>query len=260
MNLDTYNDAKLEFEKDFVEDDTVTSSSDELMVSYGFINNDIKDEPISPDFRSYGRPTQVAIPSKLGPKVRFPCDLCDKTFAFKKGMVRHRNLHTKEKVFKCYACDMVCYDSSSLKKHINNVHTKAKRYQCVECFKSYTDPSTLRQHMKLHTGEKAYKCDECGKAFVSRSHLNKHKTTHTGEKLHKCEVCNKFFREAATVRRHKIMHSGENTVDCHLCGKKFGDNSGLSKHLKTHIKHTTSLAVPHADKDELPAKSYNSIS
>lgn len=239
----------------FLDSDAITSSSDEIVVSYGFINNDIKDEPSYPDFRSHERPTQVSIPSSLGPKVRYPCDLCDKTFAFKKGMVRHRNLHTKEKVFKCYGCDMVCYDSSSLKKHINNVHTKEKKYQCVECFKSYTDPSTLRQHMKLHTGEKNYKCDICSKAFVSRSHLKKHATTHTGEKLHKCEVCNKYFREAATVRRHKILHSGQNTVDCHLCGKRFGDNSGLRKHIKTHTKESSPSTVATINKEEVSVNS-----
>ena len=37
----------------------------------------------------------------------FECDICRKGFSTKSNMQRHRNIHTKEKVFQCNHCSKV---------------------------------------------------------------------------------------------------------------------------------------------------------
>ena len=67
----------------------------------------------------------------------FPCDICDKTFAFKNSLKRHMKLHeTIRKVFKCSVCD-----------------------------KEFIRKDGFNEHMKIHLSDKMNPCDICGRKF-----------------------------------------------------------------------------------------------
>jgi hypothetical protein len=77
----------------------------------------------------------------------YDCDICEKTFAERKGLAYHKRTHTGEKPYECEICKKAFYSSSDMIKHLR-VHTGEKPYSCDVCQKSYTTSSTLSKHNK----------------------------------------------------------------------------------------------------------------
>merc|ERR1719233_474025 len=76
----------------------------------------------------------------------FQCDFCNKLFAKKSNLIKHRRIHTGE-----------------------------KPYQCEVCEKAFSQRTSLVIHMRRHTGERPFQCEICNKEFVQKSDLNRHK-------------------------------------------------------------------------------------
>ena len=85
----------------------------------------------------------------------YNCDICSKEFKKQSHLLRHMNIHTREKLYTCDICSKSFTDPSSLRKHINT-HTREKLYTCHMCQKDFTDPSDLRRHINTHTREKVF--------------------------------------------------------------------------------------------------------
>ncbi|KAL4657215.1 hypothetical protein GN956_G4109 [Arapaima gigas] len=82
----------------------------------------------------------------------YQCRLCEKSFARRKLLRRHRRFHTGE-----------------------------RPYSCPECPKTFALRKSLRRHRRFHTGEKPYSCTICGKGFRLKVNLSSHLHFHLGQ-------------------------------------------------------------------------------
>lgn len=177
----------------------------------------------------------------------YTCDICQKKFKSKAGMLSHIVRHSNKeelKKTKCKYCQEYIL-KSEIKSHIEQNHEddikkekEANRQTCPICSKSLSDKSTLRKHLKSHSEEKNIVCDVCGKAFKHRHTLTMHMRLHTGECPYKCDVpnCNKAFRSANSYAFHKRCHTDEKPFPCHYCGKFFRD-TGTRRVIKNNLKN-----------------------
>ncbi|CAN6615360.1 hypothetical protein TRVA0_006S01288 [Trichomonascus vanleenenianus] len=116
------------------------------------------------------------------------------------------------------------------------VHTRDKPFQCHICGKSFGEKAVLKQHQRTHSGEKPFQCQICGKAFSVSTALSVHVRVHTGEKPLVCKYpgCNKRFAESSNLAKHMKTHSDFKTMSCPHdgCHKKFRRKDQLDKHLR----------------------------
>ncbi|XP_056406796.1 gastrula zinc finger protein XlCGF26.1-like isoform X1 [Hyla sarda] len=141
----------------------------------------------------------------------FSCSECGHSFSVKSSLVRHKRVHTVEKLYPCSECGKLYLEKSKLLWH-QRTHTGEKPYSCTECGKCFTEKSVLNTHLRIHTGEKPFSCAECGKSFTQKSQLVKHQISHTGEKPFSCSECGKSFTEKRHLVKHQRIYTGENPI------------------------------------------------
>jgi len=170
----------------------------------------------------------------------FRCTVCNKVFPSKTDLLRHKNLHIKNKLFSCNICFKTFSKNYNLEIH-RRKHTGEKPFLCDDCDSSFVRKYGLQRHQKIHTGEKKHVCNVCDKAFARRDYLNKHSVTHkakrniyTGEKPFQCDVCDTSFARKDKLQRHQKIHTGEKKHICNVCDKAFARKDILNKHSATH--------------------------
>ena len=65
----------------------------------------------------------------------------------------------------------------NLNRHIKNVHLKEKPFKCYVCDRSFGYNLSLQDHMLAHTGSKPLSCPVCGETFRFREELKRHTNT-----------------------------------------------------------------------------------
>ena len=139
----------------------------------------------------------------------FVCDICNKTFSYRSGLTRHKNIHTKVNSYNCKLCNYEGTQSNDLNRHILAIHKKEKLLQCQYCGKSFSLNSILNQRIKTHTNTRNFICNVCNKDFITSSHLKTHLKIHSGKKLCKCNLCEKSFSEQFKLIRHMLSHKNK---------------------------------------------------
>lgn len=66
-------------------------------------------------------------------KVRLKCDQCDKTFAKKDGLKKHKAAHIETKSFTCDICSKIFKSKGNLTEHRLTHSEEAKKFQCPSC-------------------------------------------------------------------------------------------------------------------------------
>ncbi|CAL4123332.1 unnamed protein product, partial [Meganyctiphanes norvegica] len=152
-------------------------------------------------------------PRKGGIKRSFRCRMkgCKMRFVGKANLLRHKEVHTGKKLYRCSDCEMSFSDKLTRNNHAR-IHNK-----CGYCEKYFKTKSILKNHITVHTGDRPFKCDQCDKTFLDISHLNTHMKIHIGEKTYKCTQCDKAFLENHQLKKHLRVHSGEKPFQCIHC-------------------------------------------
>lgn len=202
-------------------------------------------------------------------KERVPCDLCNRTFANRQILKRHKkevhfglrdpetkcphcdyksynksnmkvhiDKHNKTPAFMCNLCGKGCYTRTALNDHTANTHGPG--FKCETCGKRYRNECSLKTHLKIHEpgfdpATLKHQCDECGEIFNHKSSLNKHLLKHKGlDKTYDCEVCGKKVSSKGSYRAHMAIHSGYKPHECEFCKKRFADKQYLTQHRRIH--------------------------
>ncbi|CAC5372222.1 KRAB [Mytilus coruscus] len=166
------------------------------------------------------------------------CGICNKVFDKRKGLLRHRKLHS-EVLYRDNACE-ICkknYKSKQiLQKHMKAVHSETRDYVCDLCGKSFSRSDGLKQHLKTHSTDDSIKveCSLCGKLLSSRTALNVHMRIHQDAEPYICEVCGKSFRQQSNLRSHKLVHTDEANYNCDKCPKKLKSLALWKTHMRAH--------------------------
>ncbi|KAI5748543.1 hypothetical protein M8J76_000013 [Diaphorina citri] len=77
---------------------------------------------------------QESISNNTGkPKDRYACKFCGKVFPRSANLTRHLRTHTGEQPYKCKYCERSFSISSNLQRHVRNIHNKEKPFKCPLC-------------------------------------------------------------------------------------------------------------------------------
>ena len=107
----------------------------------------------------------------------FPCDVCNKSFLFKRNMLRHKEkLHrvAEIKVLACERnnCSFTTNSKGQMKRHMTVRHGTGPTLDCDECDSKFLSQNGLRKH-KLETHR--LRCDKCTDSFANAKQLRVHK-------------------------------------------------------------------------------------
>ncbi|XP_051160821.1 zinc finger protein 665-like [Leptopilina boulardi] len=163
----------------------------------------------------------------------FTCHVCGKQFRDSGGLSRHlKDVHAKLKKFPCDLCDS-SFASKATRDDHRRTHTGERPYICDCCGKTFKSKASLYIHSKLHTDEFPHPCSYCEKKFRRRQEMLAHVTTHTGEKNFACDICSKRFRVKSELMRHRLIHSDDKPFSCTKCGLAFRQKRYLNNHFKS---------------------------
>lgn len=145
------------------------------------------------------------------------CPECNRVFARRIHMTRHRLIHSDEKPFACDICPKRFRRQDHLNIHRHH-HADVKPFGCEHCGRGFTRVQHLQKHVLSQHGDKDAKA-----AASARSVRNK---------IHICEICKRGFTTVQYLAVHRRMH--ERDFTCKLCDLKCADKAELAEHGKEH--------------------------
>lgn len=165
------------------------------------------------------------------------CDICQKEFPKRRGLLTHRKLHSVQLGNKhtCELCSKGFKSKNSLMKHMRFVHSESRDFVCDVCGKSFKQQDTLNCHLKTHDENRSeFKCPECGKSLATSGSLKVHLRTHQDVRPFMCDVCGMSFHQKGNLAKHMLSHTNKTSHKCEKCGKDFKYSDTLKTHLRAH--------------------------
>lgn len=174
----------------------------------------------------------------------FTCDICNKTFANKKNLDQHSQIHMEVPSHTCDQCSKSFTSLNKLEKHKAAGHDQVE-HRCNVCRKNIKNEETLKEHMKTCGSYKPkVSCSVCEEKFSTIYQLETHKKIkHNKENSDfVCETCGESFKQKFLLTRHKKLLCNRETAGedidmepmfkCNDCGMQFEDAAGVAKHIE----------------------------
>ena len=121
----------------------------------------------------------VMVHQERSETAKFKCDNCEKSFALKGNLVRHRKGHKSSQNVACPACKMLL-GKDNLKCHIK-LCIMTKSFKCVHCEEFFSSKILLNEHGKIHKIVTNTYCDHCEKGPYNvkafKEHMYKYHTS-----------------------------------------------------------------------------------
>ena len=115
--------------------------------------------------------------AKVGPHM-----CCGKIFYSQANLTRHKcNVHEEEKAFACNQCDKKFAIRADLERHRKR-EKKEFKFTCDMCGEKLVAKDKLKEHMDRHNNNKSHVCPVCHKMFRYSSNLSRHKKSHQERK------------------------------------------------------------------------------
>ena len=121
------------------------------------------------------------------PDARHECEVCGRTFAFKRNVTRHlRTVHSADGPrHECEVCGRKYTQKGNVSEHLRTVHSAdGPRHQCEVCGRKFTTKSSLMKHLRtIHIADRPrYQCKVCGRKFKQKFYMGIHlRTVHGTE-------------------------------------------------------------------------------
>jgi uncharacterized Zn-finger protein len=176
-------------------------------------------------------------------KTKFVCSYpgCGMELSTKYNKKSHEMIHTGVTPFECNICDKKFIRKAGLIIHIRS-HTGIKPFKCShkDCNGAFSTSSILRCHKRTHTGEKPLGCrhNDCGRAFSNSSSRNVHERTHIGENAFKDKPKQSFKKCKSTkLLNHRYVYKGPTAFKCRHkgCDKSYVQNDTRKAHERSHL-------------------------
>uniref|UniRef100_A0A1B0D3U0 C2H2-type domain-containing protein n=1 Tax=Phlebotomus papatasi TaxID=29031 RepID=A0A1B0D3U0_PHLPP len=110
-------------------------------------------------------------------KIRFRCDICDKTYASKNVLTAHRQIHSGIRRFQCDVCEKKFLTKAGLNDH-SRTHTGEQPWNCPYCSRTFAQRNSMRSHIKTHPEAQTFPCTICKKKYLREDILEAHLKTH----------------------------------------------------------------------------------
>ena len=167
------------------------------------------------------------------------CEYCDRFFANKSGLARHKSVVHGQKASECEDCGKTFPTMLRLERHIQAVHVpnETVRFACDICDKSFKLSLYLTRHQKeVHGSIDPFSCDVCDKQFFRKSSLSRHLSMAHGGIKFLCQHCGIAYSRNEDLSSHiKDVHesgseSGTKLIKCDACDGLFASQVSLDRH------------------------------
>lgn len=184
---------------------------------------------------------------------KFKCLDCEKEFASKSGLNRHKRIHDKNtKMFECEKCPYKSVHSSCLRSH-QKTHQNDLRFKCQVCQVGFIRKIQLQHHLvRKHDSlsymvtSKIHHCELCTFKTVFQTHLQIHMIRHEkdlNERFY-CNHCNFSTNYKSNLKRHLYGHFWKKKPYlCRMCGKDFAQKKDLNSHILTNHNENEELVM-----------------
>ena len=192
----------------------------------------------------------------------FKCDKCDFISRYNATTISHaKEQHNSEyNAFECKTCGWTKNNLTQMLKHME-VHERNRGHVCNYCGKKLRKLASLQFHIAtVHEADKSkqdYVCDICGYTTYHSFWLKKHVfAKHSKEKHTKCYYCDETFAYKANMEVHvdrKHPEKGNKVHFCTVCDKGFIYAYSLKFHMHSHKErhHSKVLKIKSAPKQQI---------
>lgn len=122
-----------------------------------------------------------------GEEKRITCKICGKC-VLKESIVRHMQLHSRDKSYVCDLCKRVFARTDTLQRHLR-MHRGEQPHICAYCNLAFSESGNLGRHLKrVHSVIKHRVFDVVKQEFAKNNNFQTHLKTQRGEKPHTVSI------------------------------------------------------------------------